>query len=66
MRCIVNGQPVELPEGCAVSDLLREQGLDRAACAVEVNESLAPRAQHDAWTLSEGDRVEIVTLVGGG
>jgi sulfur carrier protein len=34
--------------------------------AVERNRDLVPRAQHAACALEAGDRVEIVTLVGGG
>jgi sulfur carrier protein len=34
--------------------------------AVEVNEEVVPRARHATIQLREGDRVELVTLVGGG
>lgn len=66
MRCFINGQIEELPEGLTVASLLRERGLERAACAVEVNETLVPKGAHPQRALGEGDRVEIVTLVGGG
>jgi thiamine biosynthesis protein ThiS len=33
---------------------------------VEVNEQVVPRRSLPACKLSEGDRIEIVTLVGGG
>jgi sulfur carrier protein len=34
--------------------------------AVEVNLELVPRQNHAQHLLAEGDRLEIVTLVGGG
>jgi thiamine biosynthesis protein ThiS len=34
--------------------------------AIEVNKKLVRRTEYDAVTLNAGDRVEIVTLVGGG
>jgi len=62
----VNGSPKELPQGCTVRDLLREVGREGAPCAVEANRSLVPHRRHAEHALSEGDRVEVVTLVGGG
>jgi len=66
VRVTVNDQPVELAEGAAVTDLLRKLGLERATVAVERNRELVPRAQHGSERLADGDRLEIVTLVGGG
>lgn len=66
MKVIVNGQPREVRQDQPVSDLLRELGLSGQACAVEVNEELVPKKLHDGRSLREGDRVEIVTLIGGG
>jgi sulfur carrier protein len=34
--------------------------------AVEVNLELVPRARHREFRLREADRLEVVTLVGGG
>ena len=38
----------------------------RAYVAVEVNLELVPRRRHAEHVLRDGDRVEVVTLVGGG
>ena len=62
----VNGQDRELAEGTTVSDLIAELGLDPRMLAVELNLELVPRAQHPATELAAGDRIEVVTLVGGG
>lgn len=66
MNLTVNGQPRQTPDRLRVAELIRELGLDGQACAVEVNEQLVPKKEHAERTLSEGDRVEIVTLIGGG
>ena len=49
-----------------IGELLVELDLDSRPCAVEVNRELVPRASHKEHKLVDGDRVEIVTLVGGG
>lgn len=66
MQLFVNGQPQEVPDGLTVSDLIARLGLDRSACAAEVNRELVPKREHSDRRLREGDRVELVTLVGGG
>ena len=40
--------------------------LDQPHVAVELNLEVVPRAQHGATVLREGDKLEVVTLVGGG
>jgi sulfur carrier protein len=63
---LVNGQPRAIPTPPTVAGLLRELGLSDQPAAVEVNRRLIPKRQHDQATLSAGDSVEVVTLVGGG
>jgi len=62
----INSEPREIQDRQSVADLLRELGLDRQACAVEVNLELVPKARHATHQLAAGDRLEIVSLVGGG
>lgn len=62
----VNGTPQRVEEGTTVSALVEARGLRRDQVAVEVNRTIVPKAQHDEHTLFRDDRVEIVTLVGGG
>ena len=66
MQIIANGQPREIPDGTTVAGLLDALKLTGKPVAVEVNLELVPRQQHPEHRLAEGDRVEIVTLVGGG
>jgi sulfur carrier protein len=62
----VNGQFRQVAEGTTVGELLQELGLAGKHVAVEANLELVPRQDHARHRLAEGDRLEIVTLVGGG
>lgn len=66
MRVTVNDQPTDLPDAATVADLLTTLALPGTRVAVEVNRRLVRRAQHGDVRLSEGDHIEVVTLVGGG
>jgi sulfur carrier protein len=62
----VNGETVSVNAESSVAALLARLDLASQAVAVEVNLDLVPRAKHAVTRLAAGDRVEIVTLVGGG
>jgi len=66
MQISVNGKPREVEPGTTVAALLEMLGLDPRQLAVERNLELVPRGEHAATVLTAGDRVEVVTLVGGG
>ncbi|MBA3709504.1 MAG: sulfur carrier protein ThiS [Planctomycetes bacterium] len=66
MQITVNDQPHELPEACTVTDLLTRLQVPGTRVAVEVNRQLVRRAEHPTAQLRPGDRIEVVTLVGGG
>ncbi len=66
MTVTINGKPTAVGEGRTVADLIKDLGLQGQPCAAEVNREVVPRRQHGERTLSEGDVVELVTLVGGG
>lgn len=63
---MLNGGPRTLPRGSSAEDLVVALGWQGRPVAVEVNEQVVPRARLAACMLEPGDRVEIVTLVGGG
>jgi thiamine biosynthesis protein ThiS len=62
----VNGDTVRVPASSSITDLLRQLGLEPARVAVELNLRVVPRAEHASVRLNHGDRLEIVTFVGGG
>ena len=63
---IVNGQPREVPAGSSAADLVTALGFAGRPLAVEVNEAVVPRPRLADCRLNSGDRLELVTLVGGG
>jgi sulfur carrier protein len=62
----VNGKRVELERPTALLDYVAGLGVDARAIAVEVNGEILQRERFPACTLSDGDVVEIVRMVGGG
>lgn len=66
MQVQVNGDVMELPEKATVAVLIDRLALTGKRLAVEVNEDIVPRSQHPEFSLSDGDRVEVVHAIGGG
>jgi len=66
IRIEVNGEPREVPDGTTVAGLVAGLELAPETVAVELNRRLVTRSEHVRTPLGEGDRVEVVTLVGGG
>jgi sulfur carrier protein len=66
MQIFVNGEPHSVASGTTIAQLLSALEMQARHVAVEVNLELVPRARHDAHQLTEGDKLEVVTLVGGG
>lgn len=63
----INGETTESAAGrLTVADLIASRPCPSGACAVEINRRLAPRREWPTTELSDGDEIEIVTLVGGG
>ena len=66
MQVWVNGETREVPEGITLLSLLESLQVGGPGVAVEVNAEVVRRARHPEHYLQAGDRVEIVTFVGGG
>jgi len=66
MQIFVNEQPHEMTDGATVAQLLDALALADKPVAVELNRNVVPKARHREQPLAAGDRLEIVTLVGGG
>jgi sulfur carrier protein len=61
-----NGDPVELPDGATVDDLLKALGLGGRWVIVERNGEPVERAHLATTVLADGDRLELVRAVAGG
>ncbi|MCC6510512.1 MAG: sulfur carrier protein ThiS [Pirellulaceae bacterium] len=66
MQITVNGQPHCVAAGWTITDVLNHQAVRTDLVAVEVNLEIVPKQAHAQTLLSDGDQIEIVTLVGGG
>jgi len=66
MRVIINGNEETIEAGITLAELLRRRNAEPKRVAVEVNRELVVRGEHDRTVIREGDRIEIVTFVGGG
>jgi thiamine biosynthesis protein ThiS len=66
MQQIINGETTETPQLDTVADLANWIGLPIFGTAIELNGCVIRKADHPNTKLKEGDRLEIVRLVGGG
>ena len=62
----INGKERAVPHPASVRGALEALGLLSRPVAVELNGHLVRRADQETTTLKPGDRVEIVSFVGGG
>lgn len=70
MEVTLNGKTETLTEtregGTTVTALLESLHLPPQRVAVEINEDIIPRKSFAERVIKDGDRIEVVTFVGGG
>ena len=70
MELWINGKEEKFEELKAnestLADLLQLKGWQREGIAVEVNMAVVPKEKHVVHNLQNGDKIEVVTLIGGG
>src|SRR5579885_974605 len=66
MQIQVNGQPQAVADGSTVADLLKVLDVRSEHVAVELNLQILDRADFTRRKLENGDRVEIISFIGGG
>ena len=66
IEVIINGESRTVLHGTTVAALISELGLADRRVAVERNREVVPRAEHASTVLAAGDKLELVTFVGGG
>jgi len=62
----INGETRDTPALASLADLAAWLELPGFGSAIELNGEVIRRADHPATPLKEGDRLEVVRLVGGG
>ncbi len=63
---IINGKPVVLPAAISLSELLEQRGYKANLVAVELNGHIVKRSTYASTMLTDVDKLEIVSFVGGG
>jgi sulfur carrier protein len=66
MHIQVNGEQRALADGSTVAGLLAELDIRSDRVAVELNLNILDRSEFGGRNLQEGDRVEIISFIGGG
>jgi sulfur carrier protein len=66
MKVVVNGAAHEVPAGFTAADAVQLITENARGIAVAVNGEVVTRSAWGSVTLSEGDRVEVLTAVQGG
>lgn len=66
IEIVVNDQSLSIAEGSSVTELLKILDIRSKAIAVEINRKVIPNQNHATTVLEADDRLEVVTLVGGG
>lgn len=66
VRIHVNGEAKTWRSGATVADLLRDLDIKTERVAVELNLEILDRAVFAHRPLNDGDRVEILSFIGGG
>lgn len=65
MDILINGQRETCPPG-SLADLVAVKGLAPEALVVELNGAIVRQGQWPAIRLKDGDRLELLSFVGGG
>jgi sulfur carrier protein len=66
MNISVNGEPRDFAPGTALDTVVRTLTPAPSGVAAALNETVVPRGQWSSTSLTEGDRVEVLTAVQGG
>ena len=66
MKVLLNNKSTFLDDGLTIESLLNQIDMKQKYFAVEVNEQIVPKSNYDFFLIKEGDKIEIVTAIGGG
>ena len=68
MELIVNGAPENSPfaSSASLADFVQLKGLPAASLVVELNRRIVPQGEWATTSLVAGDRLELLSFVGGG
>lgn len=66
MRITVNDSLQEFEDELSVSELIARLGIKKGPVAIALNGTVVPRDRFETTHLMDGDKVQIIHVVGGG
>jgi sulfur carrier protein len=66
MKIILNGKEFELERPVSVRGLILLRGIKSPSVVVERNRTIVSMEEWDSVMITEGDTIEVLSLVGGG
>ena len=66
MNITLNNDINEVHENITIEELLLLNNIRSKYIAVEINKRIIPKSKYKEYQLSEDDKVEIITAIGGG
>mgnify|MGYP001291316424 FL=1 len=66
MNILLNNKPVKIFDGSTIEKLLEQKNIQEKYFAVEINRKIIPKSKHGSHVIRDGDKIEIITAIGGG
>ena len=66
MNILLNNKPETIFDGLTIKKLLEQKNIQNKYFAVEINQKIIPKSDHGTYLIKDGDKIEIITAIGGG
>jgi len=66
MNILLNNKLETIFDGSTVKKLLKHKNIQNKYFAVEINQKIIPKSDHGTHLIKDGDKIEIITAIGGG
>ena len=66
MNIFLNNKPEKFFGELTIQKLLENKNVKNKYYAVEINKKVIPKSAHSTHIIKDGDRIEIITAIGGG
>ena len=66
MNIILNNESDEVHDGITIKEPLDDKKIHTQYIAIEINKKIIPKSSYYKHELKEGDKIEIITAIGGG
>ena len=66
MKILLNNKVTVIDDDLTIKKLLEQVDISNKYFAIEVNEQVVPKSSHKSFPINEGDKIEIITAIGGG